>query len=325
MSLFSGLFDGSSGGGDDDDIFSSAKKNANDEALKKRKRETEEVEEERARKEEAIITSLTVSSSTSSTSNTSTILSTMHTYGLAVIKDMFSAETITSIVYPTCQKIQESLEEALIAREINYKGGGDYKHFSFAEAAGRQRGRVDSRLGLSLYGAGHTTTLDLSMITGNPNLENIVKSLLGDTATLTYAGLIFSFPGSEDQAFHQDGTTLFPENPLLDLPSYAINVFIPVHALSRSLGLTEFFPGSHNATEFARLTEKNLESEARDGATIQPLLSVGDAMIYDYRTCHRGVANTSGGVRTMLYLMYSRPWFKEHLNFDDGESLFTKM
>jgi len=25
----------------------------------------------------------------------------------------------------------------------------------------------------------------------------------------------------------------------------------------------------------------------------------------------------------MLYLMYSRPWFKEHLNFDDSKSLFN--
>lgn len=56
---------------------------------------------------------------------------------------------------------------------------------------------------------------------------------------------------------------------------------------------------------------------------IAPLLKQGDALIYDYRVCHRGTANLSfdGTTRIMLYLMYARPWFREHLNFGE-ERLF---
>jgi ectoine hydroxylase-related dioxygenase (phytanoyl-CoA dioxygenase family) len=55
---------------------------------------------------------------------------------------------------------------------------------------------------------------------------------------------------------------------------------------------------------------------------VAPTLNKGDILIYDYRTCHRGTANVSTTVvRPMLYLMYARPWFAEHVNFG-SESLF---
>ena len=51
-------------------------------------------------------------------------------------------------------------------------------------------------------------------------------------------------------------------------------------------------------------------------AAVTGIVRQGDALIYDYRICHRGTTNLSlTKTRTMLYLMYARPWFKEHLNF----------
>lgn len=59
-------------------------------------------------------------------------------------------------------------------------------------------------------------------------------------------------------------------------------------------------------------------------SAIAPILRQGEALIYDYRVCHRGTRNLSATkTRTMLYLMYARPWFKEHLNFGK-ESLFEE-
>lgn len=59
-------------------------------------------------------------------------------------------------------------------------------------------------------------------------------------------------------------------------------------------------------------------------SAIAPLLRQGDALIYDYRVCHRGTKNLSTNkTRTMLYLMYARPWFKEHMNFGK-ERLFDE-
>jgi ectoine hydroxylase-related dioxygenase (phytanoyl-CoA dioxygenase family) len=93
-----------------------------------------------------------------------------------------------------------------------------------------------------------------------------------------------------------------------------------------------------------------------DKSIIAPVLKQGDALIYDYRVCHRGTANLFGkleaatnnsaatntdadtipartkhgkkkkarkdsendvgGTRRILYLMYARPWFTDHVNFD---------
>ena len=71
-----------------------------------------------------------------------------------------------------------------------------------------------------------------------------------------------------------------------------------------------------------RLSDAEEEIMDRHNA-IAPLLKKGDALIYDYRVCHRGTANLSKdkSTRIMLYLMYARPWFREHLNFGT-EKLF---
>ena len=90
-----------------------------------------------------------------------------------------------------------------------------------------------------------------------------------------------------------------------------------------------------------------------DKATFPAVIGKGDILLYDYRICHRGTCNLSsslsvattntvypstgeantstlekneeqeeketnraeGIVRQVLYQMYARPWFKEHLNF----------
>merc|ERR1711971_929704 len=78
-----------------------------------------------------------------------------------------------------------------------------------------------------------------------------------------------------------------------------------------------------------------------DNPVVSAVLKRGDVLLYDYRICHRGTSNLSisgsssvaaatdddvddrcdddgnnkGILRKVLYLMYARPWFREHLNF----------
>ena len=52
-----------------------------------------------------------------------------------------------------------------------------------------------------------------------------------------------------------------------------------------------------------------------------PELAPGDLLVYDQRTVHRGVANVSPNSRPILYLLFCRPWFREHINFG-STSLF---
>jgi hypothetical protein len=68
-------------------------------------------------------------------------------------------------------------------------------------------------------------------------------------------------------------------------------------------------------------------------SAISAVLGRGDILLYDYRICHRGTSNlcqpkeddkdtSPDGTRKVLYRMYARPWFREHLNFGEM-SLFT--
>jgi ectoine hydroxylase-related dioxygenase (phytanoyl-CoA dioxygenase family) len=70
-----------------------------------------------------------------------------------------------------------------------------------------------------------------------------------------------------------------------------------------------------NAGEQDRLFLEEEEWMERN-KVVAPALRKGDALIYDHRACHRGTRNLSmGTTRPMLHLLYTRPWFKEHINF----------
>jgi len=232
----------------------------------------------------------------------------------------------------------------------------------YQEVATRCPGRMDTR-----YKTNQGPFSESSVVE-NDTIWPLVQQLLGPTATLVYSGLIYSFPGSEDQPWHQDGEPLFPE--LLDdnhaaelmasMPPYALNVFIPLSDEDGALeaGPTEFVPGSHilpvhdvmeRVVEYqimghteedekgddegekdnnsrGSVSSETSNDDAIPPVIISPILKQGDALLYDYRICHRGTTNLThqlaakeggGRVRRILYLMYARPWFKEHLNFGE--------
>ncbi|KAG7365369.1 phytanoyl-CoA dioxygenase family protein [Nitzschia inconspicua] len=190
----------------------------------------------------------------------------------------------------------------------------------------------------------------------NPKFYPVIRNLLGgagsddpEAVKLVYAGLIFNLPDSEDQPWHQDGVPLFPEarntaDMQASFPPYALNVFIPLETQDGSIerGPTEFLPGSHQWSA-EQLEQVNNSSENADNSSdspkaVSPILKQGDVLIYDYRVCHRGTSNlvsvkddnkdvdTVQASRRILYLMYARPWFTDHINFDctkNAESIWS--
>jgi ectoine hydroxylase-related dioxygenase (phytanoyl-CoA dioxygenase family) len=298
---------------------------------------------------------------------------------------------LRDVVLPVVKTLQRRLNKALNTRGIHYSTDT----FRFREGASRCKGRTD--VVFDAFQKDEKTMIDAKQaILRNPKLFPVIQNLLGGTTSsgdddddvkLVYAGLIFSYPGSCDQPWHQDGMPLFPEfkqSALLQstLPPYALNVFLPLEDEDGSTekGPTELLPGSHKWTSpDERLKsivenindEEDEESDTRDASgssdddgdiirdgksIIAPVLKQGDALIYDYRVCHRGTANLFGkleaatnhsepsntnadamyarkkqgkkkkakkeieidigGTRRILYLMYARPWFTDHVNFD---------
>jgi ectoine hydroxylase-related dioxygenase (phytanoyl-CoA dioxygenase family) len=129
------------------------------------------------------------------------------------------------------------------------------------------------------------------------------------------------------QSWHVDGTHLFAKK--LQCPPHCLDVFVPLMDMTPELGPTEFVLGSHTLAAAASLDkllrgEDDGQESVPESARCAPVLRAGSAVLYDHRLVHRGTANTSSGPgvpRPMLYLMYSKPWFKETLNFGD-EALF---
>lgn len=256
-----------------------------------------------------------------------------------------------------CLRLDEKLGKDSYRPKQHHQAMGsetrdDDRSFRFVEVASRCLGRLDVRYRMNEepFSDLHLPSCSLSdyavhaASSSSRNYDNgvvkllwpLVQDLLGKDAELVYMGLIYSFPGSEDQPWHQDGCALFPDAPAdltNSLPPYALNVFIPLLDVTEELGPTEFWLGSHNTDQAHNFLSKKESRQVEDPdddmeegrmtKIIAPLVSVGDALIYDYRICHRGTSNLSASqtTRPMLYLMYARPWFKEHLNFGN-EHLF---
>lgn len=122
-------------------------------------------------------------------------------------------------------------------------------------------------------------------------------------------GIINASPGADEQQWHRDGGVLFPGHPLeFMLPASAVTLAIPLVEMNDETGTTGFSLGSHRNEGHA---------EAPDFC---PLVDVGSAIVWDYRIFHKGLANQSPRDRPLIYATYSRPWWSDHGNFDEGRA-----
>eukprot|EP00566_Odontella_aurita_P001452 CAMPEP_0113536336 /NCGR_PEP_ID=MMETSP0015_2-20120614/6194_1 /TAXON_ID=2838 /ORGANISM="Odontella" /LENGTH=372 /DNA_ID=CAMNT_0000435669 /DNA_START=72 /DNA_END=1187 /DNA_ORIENTATION=- /assembly_acc=CAM_ASM_000160 len=106
------------------------------------------------------------------------------------------------------------------------------------------------------------------------------------TFQVTTSGFLINEPGSEAQEWHRDG----PDEGY-------INAFVPLVDLRESLGPTSLIPDTH-------LNQVHLSEYSH---TIMPLLKLGEVLLFDYRTLHRGQGNTSkSSSRPLGYAVFSR-------------------
>ena len=145
----------------------------------------------------------------------------------------------------------------------------------------------------------------------------LIHAALGANAKELWRGVLDNRPGSHDQEWHRDGNFLekCADADAMD----CLTVFVPLIEASMAHGPTEFLPGSHFG---AALYETGIDLAA-DGEL--PVVSAeglpqGSAIIFDFRTVHRGRANTTGLAdctntacvvpqvqnRPMLYVIYGR-------------------
>lgn len=108
------------------------------------------------------------------------------------------------------------------------------------------------------------------------------------------AGFLMNRPGSTSQDWHRDG----PDEGYVDC-------FVPLIDLDETLGPTAIRPGTHTDKAASRCSDGGEE----DGASnvLVPMLKKGEVLLFDYRTVHRGQANTSErATRTLAYAVFRR-------------------
>jgi ectoine hydroxylase-related dioxygenase (phytanoyl-CoA dioxygenase family) len=166
----------------------------------------------------------------------------------------------------------------------------------FREIVKRDGGRIDMRYKLDQ--APYTD----SQLAYNQFVFPLMKHLLGgEDVCLLYMGVMFAKQSTEtNQKWHGDGGHIFSGDDAPHLPCHCINVFIPLVDLVPANGPTEFAIGTHVQGDFEK-----------DQNKFPLCASAGSAVIFDYRLKHRGARNTTPVDRPILYMAFSRPWFKD--------------
>ena len=104
---------------------------------------------------------------------------------------------------------------------------------------------------------------------------------------------------------HMDGGHLFRETHgfSVDAPVHITNVFVPLVDLVPANGPTEFQLATH--------IKANLVAPQRQA---RACCAAGSVVVYDVRTMHRGGPNASEAERPVVYLTFSRVWYRDTLN-----------
>ena len=155
----------------------------------------------------------------------------------------------------------------------------------------------------------------------NPIMMLILGQLLGQHFIVSSFGSVLAFPGAANQPTHFDYPPLYSDEAICAaLPPHAITLVVPLVDINESTGSTAVWPGTHAEVGARQKLENLVESGSLDGS-VTPQPKMGDAFLMDFRLIHAGTANTSETPRPILYIVYSRPWFREDMNFAEQPAI----
>jgi ectoine hydroxylase-related dioxygenase (phytanoyl-CoA dioxygenase family) len=141
-------------------------------------------------------------------------------------------------------------------------------------------------------------------ICANPLAIQIMEAMM-DEIVCCFFNSNTALTGSEPQKIHIDmKRLLFPGFPVA-LPPWSMVVNIPLIDFTEENGSTEVWPGTHLNSD-----DLNLDARYPSLHSIRTNVNVGDLVIRDLRVWHRGMPNKTSAVRTMLAIVYNRPWLK---------------
>jgi ectoine hydroxylase-related dioxygenase (phytanoyl-CoA dioxygenase family) len=143
-----------------------------------------------------------------------------------------------------------------------------------------------------------------------------------------------SLPGCADQTIHADTAHLFVHT---QLPGHYYNLFMPAVAneaeTSHAVGQTAFVLGTHVLKSCAHVMTQEGGHEQLLQRLVRPHLSAGDALVFDCRLLHFGLANQTNKIqgatsadegvwRPLLYVNYHQSFFHDPKNWHNRDRLF---
>lgn len=137
----------------------------------------------------------------------------------------------------------------------------------------------------------------------NPDIIAIVEKLAGKDFVMCQLASDTPVLGSDYQGIHRDCPPLFPETGT-ETPMYQLALNFPLVDVTPENGPLEIIRGTHMMSR-----EEGMSLIENGKASIEAVsLQVGDVMIRDVRTLHRGTPNKTNEPRPMVVIGYSRSW-----------------
>lgn len=131
----------------------------------------------------------------------------------------------------------------------------------------------------------------------------IVRGLVGDDPVMPQLATDTPVLGSEYQDIHRDAPPLFPETGE-ETPPFQLAVNFPLVEVTNENGPFEIAPGTHMISK-----EEGLRRIEAGEVRLEPVtMRLGDVMIRDVRSLHRGTPNRTAIPRPMVVIGYSRRW-----------------
>ena len=140
----------------------------------------------------------------------------------------------------------------------------------------------------------------------DPDVLGIVRGLMDDRVVADQWGCDVPVRGSEYQDVHADyQRPLFPEVPDLALPVYAVVVSFGLVQIAREHGPIEIAPGTHRMTRMDALRAVKAGELALEAVPLE----LGDVLLRNPWTLHRGTPNMTDTPRALVTIRYVRRWY----------------
>lgn len=137
----------------------------------------------------------------------------------------------------------------------------------------------------------------------DPDIIAIVEKLAGKDFVMCQLASDTPVLGSDYQGIHRDCPPLFPETGT-ETPMYQLALNFPLVDVTPENGPLEIIRGTHMMSR-----EEGMKLIESGEASIEAVsLQMGDVMIRDVRTLHRGTPNKTNEPRPMVVIGYSRSW-----------------